>query len=221
MQRLVGIIRTADELRESLEEIARLKERATRMEVEGHRQYNPGWHLALDLANMLVVSECIARAALEREESRGGHTRDDFPQPDPTWGALNLVLTLPGGDFTEPVHLERQPLPEHARRPQDAVRGELMGYNLKMRVWRGDGKRRRAGRLPGRRRGGRGRPRRDPPVAGHPGRRPRGALELQGGQVRLVQRRGQRAAAADVHDPAGRLRPGPRRSRSPRCGASR
>ncbi len=111
MQRLVGIIRSGEELRESLDEIVKLKERATRLEVEGHRQYNPGWHLALDLANMLVVSECIAKAALEREESRGGHTRDDYPKPDEKWGALNLVLTLPGGEFTEPVHLEHQPLP--------------------------------------------------------------------------------------------------------------
>ncbi|QNN54953.1 fumarate reductase/succinate dehydrogenase flavoprotein subunit [Nocardioides mesophilus] len=111
MQRLVGIIRTAEELEASLGEIARLKERATRLAVEGHRQYNPGWHLALDLANMLVVSECIAKAALERQESRGGHTRDDFPGPDPSWGARNLVLTLPGGDFTAPVHLRHQPLP--------------------------------------------------------------------------------------------------------------
>ncbi len=111
MQRLVGIIRTAEELRESLAEIARLKERARHLEVEGHRQYNPGWHLALDLTNMLVVSECIATAALEREESRGGHTRDDFPTPDDHWGALNLVLTLPGGDVNAPVQLRRQPLP--------------------------------------------------------------------------------------------------------------
>ena len=107
MQRLVGIIRKAEELRESLVEIERLKERAKRLTVEGHRQYNPGWHLALDLANMLIVSECIAKAALEREESRGGHTRDDFPGPDPEWGSKNLVLTLPG----ESVDLKHQPLP--------------------------------------------------------------------------------------------------------------
>jgi len=109
MQRLVGIIRKREELAESLGEIAKLKERAKKLSVEGHRQYNPGWHLALDLANMLVVSECIAKAALEREESRGGHTRDDFPGPDDRWGALNLVLTLPPG--SDEVDLRHQPLP--------------------------------------------------------------------------------------------------------------
>jgi len=115
MQRLVGIIRKAEELRESLVEIEKLKERAKHLTVEGHRQYNPGWHLALDLTNMLIVSECIAKAALEREESRGGHTRDDFPGPDPKWGAKNLVLTLsrePGST----VALKHQPLP---RMPDD------------------------------------------------------------------------------------------------------
>jgi succinate dehydrogenase / fumarate reductase flavoprotein subunit len=111
MQRLVGIIRKADELRESLVEIEKLKERAKHLTVEGHRQYNPGWHLALDLKNMLVVSECIAKAALEREESRGGHTRDDFPKPDPEWGARNLVLTLPGDALDSTVELRHQPLP--------------------------------------------------------------------------------------------------------------
>jgi len=109
MQRLVGIIRRREELAESLADIATLKERAKNLSVEGHRQYNPGWHLALDLANMLVVSECIAKAALEREESRGGHTRDDFPGPDDRWGAINLVLTLPRG--SDEVDLRHQPLP--------------------------------------------------------------------------------------------------------------
>ena len=109
MQRLVGIIRRAEELTESLAEIEQLKERAKNLTVEGHRQYNPGWHLAIDLANMLLVSECIAKAALERQESRGGHTRDDFPGPDPHWGAVNLVLTLAAGG--ESVDLKHQPLP--------------------------------------------------------------------------------------------------------------
>ena len=94
MNDLVGIIRTAEELQGSLEEIERLKERAQHLLVEGHRQYNPGWHLALDLRNMLLVSECIAKAALERQESRGGHTRDDFPGPREEWGTKNLVLRL-------------------------------------------------------------------------------------------------------------------------------
>jgi succinate dehydrogenase / fumarate reductase flavoprotein subunit len=112
MQRLVGIIRRGDELERSLEEIGRLKERAQHLTVEGHRQYNPGWHLALDLKNMLVVSECIAKAALEREESRGGHTRDDFPGPDPEWGARNIVLSLPGDALDSAVELRHQPLPQ-------------------------------------------------------------------------------------------------------------
>ena len=108
MQSLVGIIRRADELTESLRAISALKERATRLSVEGHRQYNPGWHLAIDLANMLLVSECIATAALERQESRGGHTRDDFPGADPHWGGRNLVLSL-GEDGH--VDLAHKPLP--------------------------------------------------------------------------------------------------------------
>jgi succinate dehydrogenase / fumarate reductase flavoprotein subunit len=73
----------------------------------GGRRYNPGWHLALDLRNMLVVSECTARAALEREESRGGHTREDFPQMDPSWRRVNLVCALDGDE----VKLRRQPVP--------------------------------------------------------------------------------------------------------------
>jgi succinate dehydrogenase / fumarate reductase flavoprotein subunit len=61
--------------------------------VEGHRQFNPGWHLALDLRNMLAMSECVARAALERTESRGGHTRDDYPVMDPEWRQVVLKCT--------------------------------------------------------------------------------------------------------------------------------
>jgi len=110
MNDLVGIIRNAHELQQSLQEIERLKERAKHLTVEGHRQYNPGWHLAIDLRNMLIVSECVAKAALAREESRGGHTRDDFPQPDPeVWGTKNLVCTL---DATGTgVDLSEKPLP--------------------------------------------------------------------------------------------------------------
>ena len=109
MQKLVGIIRKQDELEESLTHLHDLRERARHLTVEGHRQYNPGWHLALDLANMLIISECIARAALEREESRGGHTRDDFPAPSEEWATKNLVLTATS-DYD--VLIKQQPLPE-------------------------------------------------------------------------------------------------------------
>jgi succinate dehydrogenase / fumarate reductase flavoprotein subunit len=109
MHDLVGIIRTAPEMERALERIAVLRERVAALSVEGHRQYNPGWHLALDLPHLLAVSECIARAALAREESRGGHTRDDFPATDPDWGRTNLVCTR-GPDGT--VTLTRQPLPQ-------------------------------------------------------------------------------------------------------------
>src|SRR5262245_8540891 len=104
---LVGIIRRRGELEESLRRIAELKERAKKVGVGGGRRYNPGWHLALDLRNMVIVSECTAKAALEREESRGGHTREDYPKMDPNWRRINLVCSLSGED----VKLERKPLP--------------------------------------------------------------------------------------------------------------
>ncbi len=109
MNDLVGIIRTRAELEQSLAEIETFKERAKNLLVEGHRQYNPGWHLAIDLRNMLLVSECIAKAALEREESRGGHTRDDHPGFDEAWGKKNIVLSI--NSTGDGVDLATQPLP--------------------------------------------------------------------------------------------------------------
>ncbi|GAA5023970.1 fumarate reductase/succinate dehydrogenase flavoprotein subunit [Actinopolymorpha pittospori] len=108
MHNLVGIIRTAEELEQALGQIEKLAERAEHLTVEGNRQYNPGWHLAIDLQNMLWVSECIARAALTRTESRGGHTRDDYPMTDPDWGTKNIVLREKEGA----VDLVIQPLPQ-------------------------------------------------------------------------------------------------------------
>jgi succinate dehydrogenase / fumarate reductase flavoprotein subunit len=108
MQELVGIIRTEGELKSALEKLALLQERATGVRVEGNRQYNPGWHLALDLGSLLAVSECVATAALERKESRGGHTRDDYPKADPELGKVNMVLRQDGGK----LGLRREPLPE-------------------------------------------------------------------------------------------------------------
>ncbi|HLL67994.1 MAG TPA: fumarate reductase/succinate dehydrogenase flavoprotein subunit [Micromonosporaceae bacterium] len=108
MNDLVGIIRRKEELQDSLVRLAELKERAKKVGVIGGRQYNPGWHLALDLRNMLTVSECTAMAALAREESRGGHTREDFPQMRPEWRTVNLVCSLDGED----VRLEPKPVPQ-------------------------------------------------------------------------------------------------------------
>ncbi|MEX3103348.1 fumarate reductase/succinate dehydrogenase flavoprotein subunit [Streptomyces sp. ST1015] len=103
MNDLVGIIRRQGEMEQALGKLAELRVRARRAGVEGHRQFNPGWHLALDLRNMLLVSECVARAALERTESRGGHTREDHPTMERSWRNVNLLcqLTDPKGELTE------------------------------------------------------------------------------------------------------------------------
>ncbi|MGV9882609.1 fumarate reductase/succinate dehydrogenase flavoprotein subunit [Streptomyces sp. NPDC003006] len=107
MNDLVGIIRREAEMEQALEKLAELRVRARRAGVEGHRQFNPGWHLALDLRNMLLVSECVARAALERTESRGGHTREDHPAMSREWRRANLLCRLvdPTGGLaaTDPV----------------------------------------------------------------------------------------------------------------------
>ena len=222
MNDLVGIIRDGDELEQALEEIETFKERAKSLVVEGHRQYNPGWHLAIDLRNMLIVSECIAKAAL----ARAGVPRRPHPRRLPAdrhdVGARR-TSSSPSTTSGDGVELAEKPLPEM---PDDLKTyfeaSELtMGYNLKMRRLARRPERRRPPGLHGRGLRGRGRPRRDPPRAGHAGRRPRRALELQGRQVRLLLGRDQRQAQAAVHVPALGLRRRPRRSRSPRCGRSR
>ena len=109
---LVGIIRRRADSSSALVRLAELRERVAKVSAAGGRRYNPGWHLALDLRNMLVVSECTAKAALERAESRGGHTREDFPAMDPAWRRVNLVCALDGDE----VRLTRQPVP--AMRPE-------------------------------------------------------------------------------------------------------
>jgi succinate dehydrogenase / fumarate reductase, flavoprotein subunit len=106
MTNLVGLIRTDKEMRQALTELEKLRERALKVGAAGGRGYNPGWHLALDLRNMLLVAECVALAALERTESRGGHARDDYPQMSPEWRKINLICSLDG----ERVRLARQPM---------------------------------------------------------------------------------------------------------------
>jgi len=92
MQDLVGIVRNETDMREALEVIAQLRERARRVAVYGNREYNPGWHTALDLGNLLTVAEAVTLAALQREESRGAHFREDHPARDAEWGKYNLVI---------------------------------------------------------------------------------------------------------------------------------
>ncbi|MEN8374160.1 MAG: fumarate reductase/succinate dehydrogenase flavoprotein subunit [Gemmatimonadota bacterium] len=109
MQGGVGIVRSAESIQAALDEIGALRERAARIRVPGNREYNPGWHTALDLHNLLTVAEAIARAALERTESRGAHTRADHPDKDAAWGDANLVVKkAPDGDMI----VSRSPIPD-------------------------------------------------------------------------------------------------------------
>jgi len=108
MQDLVGIVRQEDEMRKALEQIRELEIASDSVSVDGNREYNAGWHTALDLHNLLTVSEIVTRAALEREESRGAHFRDDFPKKDEQAGRFNIVARKgPDGD----VQLTREPIP--------------------------------------------------------------------------------------------------------------
>jgi succinate dehydrogenase / fumarate reductase flavoprotein subunit len=108
MQSLVGIIRTESELSEALEQLETFRERVAKVSVSGGRSYNPGWNLATDLPSMVSVSTLVATGALHRKESRGGHTRDDFPKPDPEFGKINLVQRVDAnGDYT----ITPEPLP--------------------------------------------------------------------------------------------------------------
>jgi succinate dehydrogenase / fumarate reductase flavoprotein subunit len=111
MQNLVGIVRREDEVLRALEGLQRLNARARRVGIIGHREFNPGWHTALDLRNLLTVSEAITRAALERKESRGAQFRDDYPNKDPALGKMSVVIRK-GPDGSMQVH--REPVPEMA-----------------------------------------------------------------------------------------------------------
>jgi succinate dehydrogenase flavoprotein subunit len=109
MQDLVGIVRTGPEMERALEELGKLKQRARQVGVPGNREYNPGWHTALDLDNLLTVSEAVTRAAIERRESRGGHFRDDYPEKDPAYARFNLLIRK-GADGE--MQLVREPIAE-------------------------------------------------------------------------------------------------------------
>ena len=96
-------------MQKALDGLAKLRERAARTKVEGNREYNPGWHTALDLHNLLTVSEAIARSALERKESRGAHFRADFPEKVAELGRVNIVISR--GSSGE-MRVRREPIPE-------------------------------------------------------------------------------------------------------------
>lgn len=120
MNDLVGIIRVGAEMREAIEKLEVMKERAKHVSVVGDTKFNPGWHIALDLMNMLLVSEAVAKSAMEREESRGGHTRDDFPTMDPKWRAIHVITSWDGSK----VSTERQTLPPMPKELAELFDGE-------------------------------------------------------------------------------------------------
>jgi succinate dehydrogenase / fumarate reductase, flavoprotein subunit len=109
MQDLVGIVRQEKEMLQALEDIREFQARAGRVGVQGHREYNPGWHTAVDLNNLLAVSEMVTRAALERKESRGAHFRDDFPAKDDKFGSFNIVIQKASSGE---MQVRREPIPE-------------------------------------------------------------------------------------------------------------
>jgi succinate dehydrogenase flavoprotein subunit len=110
MQKLVGIVRTEEDLKAALATIAELRARSANVKCGGNIQYNPGWHLALDLKNMLDISEAVTRAALERTESRGAHTREDFPNTEKEWGKVNVIVRQ-GADGIEVAQVSLAPMP--------------------------------------------------------------------------------------------------------------
>lgn len=115
MQNLVGIVRRQPDLQEALKKIQQLKQSARRMHLTGHREYNPGWHTALDLHHLITVSEAITRAALERQESRGAQFREDYPQKDPAWGKTRVILRKQAGGEMEVRREPVQELPEELK----------------------------------------------------------------------------------------------------------
>jgi succinate dehydrogenase / fumarate reductase flavoprotein subunit len=109
MQELVGIVRREDEMRRALDGLGKLYERGRQVAVHGHREYNPGWHTAIDLKHLLTVSEAITRAAIDRKESRGGHFREDFPDKNPADGKMNIILRK---NSDGAMNLRRETIPE-------------------------------------------------------------------------------------------------------------
>src|SRR5438045_3482999 len=115
MQRLVGIVRTEGEMLDAIKELAALKARAARAGVTGHREYNPGWHTAIDLKHLLTVSEAIARSAVERKESRGGHFREDFPDKVAEYATFNIMTKQAAGGGMQVSRIPIPPMPDELK----------------------------------------------------------------------------------------------------------
>jgi succinate dehydrogenase / fumarate reductase flavoprotein subunit len=125
MQDLVGIVRREDEMVRALEGLAKLRERAAKVKVTGNREYNPGWHTAMDLHSLLTVSEAITRAAIERKESRGAQFREDYPKKDTArFGKVNTIIWR-GSDGTMQIRLD--PIPPMPQELKDAIAAEAGG----------------------------------------------------------------------------------------------
>ena len=115
MQNLVGIVRTEAEMEEALVRIEQLKERAARLGAEGHREYHSGWHTSIDVRNLLSVSEAIARSALERKESRGGHFREDYPDKAAEYGTFNIMVKQVAGGRMQVSRVPIPPMPDELK----------------------------------------------------------------------------------------------------------
>jgi succinate dehydrogenase / fumarate reductase flavoprotein subunit len=115
MHNLVGIVRTEAEMQEALVKIRQLNERAARVGVEGHREYHSGWHTSIDLRNLLSVSEAIARSAIERKESRGGHFREDYPDKVAEFGTFNIMTKQTAGGGMQVSRVPLPPLPDELK----------------------------------------------------------------------------------------------------------
>ena len=199
MQKLVGIVRQEGEMEEAIEKLSGFRARAEKVGVPGNREYNPAWHTALDLHNLLTVAEAVARAAKERKESRGAHFRQDYPEKDEEMGRTSHVLAKgEDGGMDDPKGGHRG----DARGARADHRGQQVMAEATFKIWRGDVDGGEYEELPHRSLGRHGGARCGAPHSGRLRSRPRPALELQGGQVRFMLRRGQRHAAADVHDAA-------------------
>ena len=125
MQNKVGIVRTESDLKEGIDAIQELVKRNNEVKADGASQYNPGWHQALSLRNLLITSEAVAKSALMREESRGGHTRLDFEGERDTWSNANVVVKKGDDGAMKVERVERTDPPEHLKAIANADLAEL------------------------------------------------------------------------------------------------